>query len=447
MTDERNNNDRTVIPGEDWAMPVRPANPGLGRRTVLTGAAWSLPVIALAVATPLAAASATNPTLTFVNGPYAVDSCDDLGPVTVEVATGDPTASPAGQSVNVTLPAGLAWADGTTEATRAFGPTDASGRVTIPAGTITTVGTGGGDFSLIATASNGASATAPVVVTMTGEVINWDLTFGYGNLTTALLDATLVGYNMWLRPNGDLWYGNGVIASGVTRAAAEFDPSIGVPRVSFTQNGVAQNWDPVGGYGTVSPVLADATPVGFNMWLRPNGDLWYGNGVIASGVTGAVSEFDSALGIPRVSFTQNGVAQNWDPVAGYGTVNPVLADATLVGYNMWLRPNGELWYGNGAIASGVTRAAAEFDPSIGVPRVSFTQNGVAQNWDPVGGYGTLSPVLADATPVGYNVWLRPNGDLWYGSGVIASGVTGAISEFDSALGIPHVSFITRPNCF
>lgn len=33
------------------------STPGVGRRTVLTGAAWSLPIVAVAVATPVAAAS------------------------------------------------------------------------------------------------------------------------------------------------------------------------------------------------------------------------------------------------------------------------------------------------------------------------------------------------------------------------------------------------------
>ncbi|KZX19835.1 hypothetical protein [Rathayibacter tanaceti] len=98
------------------------------RRTLVKGAAWTIPVVAMATATPAAAASVT-PTLAFVNGPYTVDSCGKLNNVTLRLTTDGTTADPS-KPVTVTLPAGFTWADGSS-APRSF-TTDSNGRVVLP---------------------------------------------------------------------------------------------------------------------------------------------------------------------------------------------------------------------------------------------------------------------------------------------------------------------------
>jgi hypothetical protein len=103
---------------------------GVERRSVILGAAWSVPVVALAVATPLAAASTLTPTLAFINGPYAVAACGTLNNVTLLLTTDGTTPDPA-KVVIVSLPAGFTWADGTS-APRNF-TTNGNGQIVLPA--------------------------------------------------------------------------------------------------------------------------------------------------------------------------------------------------------------------------------------------------------------------------------------------------------------------------
>ncbi|MDO9396872.1 MAG: hypothetical protein Q7T71_10035 [Herbiconiux sp.] len=72
---------------------------GLDRRTVMKGAAWSLPVVALAVATPSAAASDTD------IGAYSLDgSCGVLGLIGpgFELTASATAAIPAGTIITIT---------------------------------------------------------------------------------------------------------------------------------------------------------------------------------------------------------------------------------------------------------------------------------------------------------------------------------------------------------
>jgi hypothetical protein len=136
MTEDRNDDSQKRIPEDapTWTIPDHRDRTGVNRRTIITGAAWSIPVIALAVAPPLAAASAAAPTLEFTNGPYEVAGCAPLGEVILNLTTDGNTPDP-GKIVTVVLPAGLTWSDGTSGA-KVFTATDASGNISIPAGQI-----------------------------------------------------------------------------------------------------------------------------------------------------------------------------------------------------------------------------------------------------------------------------------------------------------------------
>lgn len=101
---------------------------GLERRTLVQGAAWTIPVVGVTMATPAAAASST-PTLSFTNGPYAVDACGVLKDVVLKATTDGTTPVAAGTTISVTLPDQLKWSDGTT-GTKSF-PADANGQVTL----------------------------------------------------------------------------------------------------------------------------------------------------------------------------------------------------------------------------------------------------------------------------------------------------------------------------
>ena len=138
------------------------------RRTIVAAGAWTVPVVAVAVATPAAAAS-LQPTLEFVGGPFTVAACGTLADVVVH-ATLDGTKPAVGQIVTVTLPAGLTFSDGTT--TQPF-TADLNGDVVL-----TGVKAFGGTTTGVITASAGTLVTtAPVSVTGGGYAMHlWSYT-------------------------------------------------------------------------------------------------------------------------------------------------------------------------------------------------------------------------------------------------------------------------------
>lgn len=78
--------------------------PVLSRRTLVTGAVWSVPVVAVAIATPLAAASVTPPAATFwATGATVSVVSGNVTNFTVEGsdANGDLALLPAGTSVTI----------------------------------------------------------------------------------------------------------------------------------------------------------------------------------------------------------------------------------------------------------------------------------------------------------------------------------------------------------
>lgn len=90
---------------------AEPQGRGVPRRTVVVGAAWAIPVVAVAVATPLAAASTTEPTLQFAMAAYTVSGCGTLDNVVVTATTNGTTPPPAGTAVSIALPAGYTFVD------------------------------------------------------------------------------------------------------------------------------------------------------------------------------------------------------------------------------------------------------------------------------------------------------------------------------------------------
>ena len=140
---------------------------GTSRRTVLTGAVWSVPVIAAAMATPIAAATTTL-TLAFSEALGVINTCDTntAGVVTLTDGNGDPVP---GAPVTITLPAGLVWADDTASSAKVF-TTDLNGQVSL-AGAITGIGTAG-IHTVIASAAGASSVSAPLQ-TLTQKSAIW----------------------------------------------------------------------------------------------------------------------------------------------------------------------------------------------------------------------------------------------------------------------------------
>jgi hypothetical protein len=191
--DDANNH---IEPPTDTEDETSETGQGIHRRTVMIGAAWTIPVIAVAVASPAAAASGTEPTLTFVGGPYAADSCGTLADVTLQLTT-DGTLPDPGKPVTVTLPAGLTWSDGTTTP-RDF-TTDGAGQVVLSG---VKAPAKNGNYPI--TALSGSLTTTGAVV-VTGEIDT--ITNFANNMTPAALPAgvTVLDVQATRLADGTLW--------------------------------------------------------------------------------------------------------------------------------------------------------------------------------------------------------------------------------------------------
>ncbi|MGB3374160.1 MAG: thioester domain-containing protein [Microbacterium sp.] len=144
---------------------------GATRRTVIKGAAWSVPVIAAAVAVPMAAASG-GVIIESAAATLSGDVCDVLGEFsfTVKAVTGGTPAKDRG--VIVTLPEGFTWGDG--ESGSKTLTTDSSGVITIDG---VTSGTKPGTY-LITAQVVGDTASTSIVVAIAGVWI--EARQGYG---------------------------------------------------------------------------------------------------------------------------------------------------------------------------------------------------------------------------------------------------------------------------
>lgn len=418
------------------------------RRTVLKGATWSVPIIAAAVAVPAYAASAGEPTVTFVGGPYTSGACDTVPDITVQ-ATTDGTAPAVGEAILITLPEGLTWSDGST--TPRSLTTDAVGRVTLTG--IRTSGPLTEGTLLIGAAGVGKSVNGPITITPAPETFHF-----YNKSTTGAQDgdytavpdgSSPLGDGFWLAPNGDLYRDNVVIASGVTGGAAyEFNISGTVTRSAqyTTADGVNHYYNlPYGGgagsEGIYSNVPSGSTALGYGYWLTPSGDLLLDDGTqVAQNVTNTSAAYILGSSNPAqrsITFTtSDGVHhfynyRGWTGPAQQGVYTGVPGGSEPLGVGYWLAPNGDLYLDNTVIAQGVTAAQAyEFNVNGAVARsVQYTTaDGVNHFYNLQYGSttptaGTYTDIAAGAVPLGYGYWRTPDGDLYIDNELIAEDVT------------------------
>ncbi|MFJ2503692.1 hypothetical protein [Microbacterium sp. NPDC087592] len=172
----------------------------------MTGAAWSIPVVAMAISTPLAAASVGDPTLTFALPAYSATACTLLSDVVV-TKTGSNGSPASGEPVTVTLENGYTFADGTTTFT---GTTGLDGTVTLPGIRVPATG---GNATPTAT-SAGLTATtavqAPVVEGEYSYILN-----GTVHPAVGIPEGSTPLYGAWfLAPNGNIIDGLTGVAVG-----------------------------------------------------------------------------------------------------------------------------------------------------------------------------------------------------------------------------------------
>lgn len=200
MSNDRDRSDTRSIPfGGEWTVPDEA---GVKRRTIVQGAAWTVPVVAAAVASPLAAASTTPTyTLAFDQDEYPVGSDCTLKGVTLTLR--DNAGAPAaGQTVTTTLPAGWTFAGGG----RTYSTTtDANGLVTLPTITATK---GAGTFTLNSSApAVNASDTATADIDSQPNLWEYNSENGKRYKLTRLPagTATALGGGYFQLENGDIY--------------------------------------------------------------------------------------------------------------------------------------------------------------------------------------------------------------------------------------------------
>lgn len=200
--------------------------------------------------------------------------------------------------------------------------------------------------------------------------------------------------------------------------------------LTATAGGTAFFRGPDGAAKEYPTVPVGSTAVGRNAFLAPDGDLYVEGVVIASGVSAAYADVNSA-NQTIVGFVAGGVASYYGPNGATSTFTSVPANATPLGRDAYLAPNGSLWVQNTLVAAGVSSAVARPN-SANQTVIGFVQNGVASFYGPTGTVSTYSSVPAGSTAVGRNVFLAPNGDLYEGDTLIASNVSKAFADLNSA---------------
>ncbi|MWV74264.1 hypothetical protein C5E02_03185 [Rathayibacter rathayi] len=329
---------------------------GLERRTLVQGAAWTIPVVGVTMATPAAAASST-PTLSFTNGPYAVDACGVLKDVVLKATTDGTTPVAAGTTISVTLPDQLKWSDGTT-GTKSF-PADANGQVTLSRITSSK------NFSetvTVAAKRGSTSASAPVKVQKgTGAVAyQSDGTSAGTAYKDVPADSVSIGDITWLAPNGDLYKGNKVLVSNVKNAVHQFIKDNDVRINYMTKDGKAFQSDGTSAGTEYKKVPADSVSIGDITWLAPNGDLYKGDKVLVSNVKNAVHQFIKDNDVRINYMTKDGKAFQSDGTSAGTEYKKVPADSVSIGDITWLAPNGDLYKGDKVLVSNVKNAVHQF---------------------------------------------------------------------------------------
>lgn len=423
---------------------------GISRRTIVKGAAWSVPVVAVAVAAPAASAS-TLGTLEFTQPSYSGTGCGTITNLQVRLTTDGTTPDPA-KPITVSLPSEYTFADGSTSYT---GTTGSDGTITLPAINVPSAG-GSGTFTAV---SGSLTAAAPVTATAskgTGQIFNQAQAGGtYRDVPS---NAVAVGVAYYLTPDGQLWYGNSLMATGVTSAqgyaAGLADAAGNYVTWVDASGGHVSNQGTVGSNSQPS-IPAGSTALAAGYYLAPNGDLWYhlqSSGPIATGVASAFGySGPSNTGAPTnyASFVTTGGATYTVNQGVVGASSGTLpAGTNAVGPAYFVAPNGDLYYNGGTtpIATGVTSARGyNVSGTNYLTYVNGSGGATIGNGNVNGNYNANVPAGSEALGAGY--FLSPNGGLYYTNGAtpIATGVTSA-QGWHSPNGGNNFAHVMKPAC-
>ncbi|PTL72039.1 hypothetical protein C1I63_03755 [Rathayibacter caricis DSM 15933] len=391
---------------------------GVQRRTIVAGAAWTIPVVATAIGAPLAAASGEALTLAFDLPQYTGSACGTIDNARVVVSSGGAVAP--GESVTITLSGGYTFDDGSTS--RPF-TSGADGSVLLPP---ITVPAGGGDSTIVASAG-AATATAALSAPRVGGAFQIGVGSGVSAFTSVPAGSEPVGSGYFLAPNGDLYYTNSVMATGID--SVETYSNQGGNFANFiTAAGVAGQVGVSGVPTYFSSVPSGSTPVGSGFFLAPNGDLYYTNTVVATGVASASSYSNAGQNFANY-VTTSGTAFQVGNASGPDQFTSVPLGSTPVGSGYYLTDDGDLYYTNTLVVSDVA-SVSTYSAQQGNYANFVTNSGAAGQAGTAGPTAYFPSVPAGSTPVGSGYYLADNGDLYYTNTVVARNVS-AVSTYSN----------------
>jgi hypothetical protein len=391
----------------------RPADAGrsLSRRTILTGSAWTIPAIAAASTVPAAAAASGELMLSFDRATYSVTACQALTGASISVIVGGLPA--AGVTVTLSLGGGLTFANGSTTATLL---SDSNGRVNISA--ITVPARGG---TAVLTVTSG-SAVANATVTAPPSAVAYSRDSRGENPRYPGVPGSAIPVGGWgyFLDGTNLYYGNDIIATGVTRVVGGSGNA--VDYVTYISDGAAHSHDSRGTTLNFTSVPGTAVPVGGWGYFLDGTNLYWGDTIVATGVTRAIGGSENST--DYVTYMSNGVAYSRDSRGanpGYPSV-PHTA-VPVGGWGLFLDGT-NLYYGNDIVATGVTSASGGSGNSV--TYATYMQNGQARNFDTNGNTRLYSAVPSTAVPAGGWGYFLDGTTLYYGDSVIATGVLRAV---------------------
>ncbi|KTR94326.1 hypothetical protein NS220_09260 [Microbacterium testaceum] len=390
----------------------------------MSGAAWSIPVIVASTAVPAHAAASGQKaiTLAFNQATYTATGCASITGVTITATAS--SVRQAGISVSVSLPQGYSYSNG---ATTYSGVTDTNGVVTLP--NIVTPGAGGQTvFTAIAasTATSSSANTSSQVQVTPNRVARVATNSTVGSTYSGVpSDALPQGGGYFLAQNGDLYYQNSKIATGVSSVSVYASPS-DIFASYNTSSGAGARASGTTIVQTYSG--AAGTSVGADYFLTSDGALTFRGTSLATNVTSAAGSYrDGHFTVDYID-AQNVRRTFYETTAQSATVtypSQGFRPVTPLGSQYFLTSGGDLYFQNTKVASDVISGftycgwdwwqACAFNDTSG-------KGYIANNGSIVASFG---PVPTSAMAVGSYYFLTPGGDLYYKGTRTATGVVSA----------------------
>lgn len=396
----------------------QPPPKSVGRRTVLAGAAWSVPAVALAAAAPAHAASGL--VLAFDKTVYPTAACDKMSGV--KVALRNNAVPSIGAQVTIGLPKGFTFTSGGSSIT---GYTNQAGVFDVPT---FNVGNDAGTFTISAIHDQTVHAESTISVVPNTTATSAFVSNG-GNGVPALTvwpnvpaGAKPIGADYFLTPQGALWFQNDPVLNGydsnrpvegVVAAVGWYNSGNDKWHADYLLPG-GEKWRAEGRWVQDKyPQIPTATPLGNQYFLTESGDLYYLQYLVTTNVQSAVAWSDSDPCADIELKTGVLIRARWQNIQE--TFSPMPKSAVPIGADYFLSSDGDLFFQNQFVATGVQSAVGWFARDYWESCADYmTARGEALTAQKTNARRMVwSQVPKDAKPLGSFYWLTASGDVYF----------------------------------